>query len=75
MFAEREHKARVICEGEESPETLRMKSLALKPADHSSFEAHSRKWQTTSDSVPKGLDTVQFNNWLFRQEGSNKYLR
>ncbi|PTB34877.1 hypothetical protein M441DRAFT_74731 [Trichoderma asperellum CBS 433.97] len=34
MFAERAYKARVICEGEDSPETLRVKSLAVKPADH-----------------------------------------
>lgn len=68
MFAERSYKARVICEGEDSPETLRVKSLAVKPADHSSFKAYSRKWQTTRDSVPKDLDTVQFDKWLFRQE-------
>ncbi|PON20065.1 hypothetical protein TGAM01_v211069 [Trichoderma gamsii] len=68
MFAERASKARVICEGEDSPETLRVKSLAVKPADHSSFEVYSRKWQTTRDSVPKDLDTVQFDKWLFRQE-------
>ncbi|UKZ97206.1 uncharacterized protein TrAFT101_011971 [Trichoderma asperellum] len=34
MFAERAYKARVICEGEDSPETLRVKSLAVKPAYH-----------------------------------------
>lgn len=68
IFAERAYKARVICEGEDSPETLRVKSLALKPADHSSFGVYSKKWQTTRDMVPKGLDTVQFDNWLFRQE-------
>ncbi|KAF4624534.1 hypothetical protein G7Y89_g13638 [Cudoniella acicularis] len=61
IFAERAYKARVICEGEDSPETLRVKSLALKPAVHSSFEAYSRKWKRTRDSVPKGLDTVEFN--------------
>lgn len=68
IFAERAYKARVICEGEDSPETLKVKSLALKPAVHSSFEAHSRKWKRTRDSVPKGLDTVEFDKWLFRQE-------
>lgn len=66
IFAERVRKARVICEGEDSSETLRVKSLALKPAGHCSFEAYSRKWRTTRDSVPEGLDTVQFNSWLFR---------
>ncbi|KAL7917056.1 hypothetical protein ACQKWADRAFT_307697 [Trichoderma austrokoningii] len=68
IFAERAYEARLICEGEDSPATLRVKSLAVKPADHSSFKVFSRKWQTTKDSVPKGLNTVQFNKWLFRQE-------
>ncbi|TGO64697.1 hypothetical protein BCON_0006g01000 [Botryotinia convoluta] len=68
IFAERAYKARVICEGEDSPDTLRVKSLALKPAVHSSFEVYSRKWKSVRDSVPKGLDTVEFDKWLFRQK-------
>ncbi|KAH6704279.1 hypothetical protein BKA61DRAFT_581510 [Leptodontidium sp. MPI-SDFR-AT-0119] len=60
MFAERFHKTRVICRDEDSPETLRMKSLALKRSGHSSFEVYSRKWKTTRNSVPKGLDTAAF---------------
>lgn len=68
VFAERAYKVRVVCEGEDSPETLRVKTLGLNPSDHSSFRAYSNKWQTTRKLVPKGLDTVQFNKWLFRQE-------
>jgi hypothetical protein len=68
IFAERAHKARVICDGDDSPETLRVKSLALKPADHSSFEVYSSKWRTTRNSIPEGLDTVQFDKWLFMQD-------
>jgi hypothetical protein len=68
IFAERAYKVRVLYEGEDSPETLRIKSLAFKPADHSSFGVYSNQWQTTRELVPKGLDMVQFNNWLFRQE-------
>ncbi|OJD10723.1 hypothetical protein AJ78_08341 [Emergomyces pasteurianus Ep9510] len=69
IFAERAYKARVICEGEDSPDTLCMKSLASQPADHSSFGVCSNKWQTTRESIPKGLDMLQFDKWLFRQEG------
>lgn len=69
IFAERAYKARVICEGEDSPDTLRMKSLAFKPADHSSFGVYSNKWHTTRESIAKGLDMLQFDKWLFRQEG------
>lgn len=67
VFAERAYKARVICEGEDSPDTRRMKSLAFKPAVHSSFGVYSNQWQTSRESIPKGLDTVHFNRWLFRQ--------
>jgi hypothetical protein len=67
IFAERAYKARVNCEGEDSPETQRMKTFASKPSDHSSFEAYSRKWRTKRNSVPKGLDTMEFTKWLFRQ--------
>ncbi|EMR83913.1 putative set domain-containing protein 5 protein [Botrytis cinerea BcDW1] len=68
IFAERAYKARVICEGEDSPETLRAKSFALKPAVHGSFEVYSRKWKSVRDSASKGLDTDDFDKWLFRQK-------
>ncbi|KAL3426788.1 set domain-containing protein 5 [Phlyctema vagabunda] len=67
-FAERAYKARVICEGEDSPATLRAKALALQPTLYSNFEAYSRKWKSTRASVPKGLDAVNFDKWLFRQQ-------
>lgn len=68
VFAERAYKVRVICEGEDSPETQRAKSLALKPADHGSFRLCSMKWKTRREMVPKGLDTAQFEQWLWREQ-------
>jgi hypothetical protein len=65
VFAERAYKARVICEGEDSPATRRAKYLALKPAAHYSFEICSTKWKTTREMIPEGFNTVQFENWLF----------
>ncbi|EPE33266.1 hypothetical protein GLAREA_06278 [Glarea lozoyensis ATCC 20868] len=58
VFAERAYKARVVCEGEDSPETVKVMSLALRPAIHISFEAYSRKLKRTRNSVTKGLDTI-----------------
>ncbi|ROW01302.1 hypothetical protein VMCG_05980 [Cytospora schulzeri] len=52
VFAEKAYKARVVCEGEESPETKRVKSLSLKPADHGSFGLCSTKWKTTRNMSP-----------------------
>ncbi|KAF2703655.1 SET domain-containing protein [Pleomassaria siparia CBS 279.74] len=67
VFADRAYKGYVICEGENSPEAQRVKSLGLKPAAHVSFELCSTKWKTTRGMVPKSLDSVQFEKWLFRE--------
>jgi hypothetical protein len=68
ILAERAYKVRVICEGEDSPSTQRMQSLALKPADHSSFGVYSMKWKTTREMIPRGLNKTQFEEWLFGKQ-------
>jgi hypothetical protein len=65
-FAEKAYEARVICEGEDSPETQNMKSLARKPEDHRNYGGCSKRWNTTKKMVPKNLDAAQFDKWLFR---------
>ena len=65
-FAERGFKSRVICEGEDSPETQRVKSLKENPAGHRSFGA-SNRWKTSKRSIPKGLDNSGFETWLWRE--------
>ncbi|TVY42479.1 SET domain-containing protein [Lachnellula subtilissima] len=65
-FAERAFKSRVICEGEDSPETQNMKGLMEKPAMHRNFGA-SKRWRTAKGLVPKGLDSVGFEKWLWRR--------
>lgn len=67
IFADKAYQARVVCEGEDSPETQRVKAFALKPAAHASYGLCSMKWRTRKETVPKGLDVVQFEKWLFRQ--------
>jgi hypothetical protein len=62
VFAERGYKARIICEGEDSLETAKMKALALKPMNHSSFGAYSTKWKSLRDEIPKGLGVMQFES-------------
>ncbi|OAL46819.1 hypothetical protein IQ07DRAFT_545876, partial [Pyrenochaeta sp. DS3sAY3a] len=66
--AERAYKARVMCEGENSPETRSMKALSLRPANHASFELCSIRWRTRREMVPKGLNEEEFDIWLFRLE-------
>lgn len=67
-FAERAYRSRVCCEGEDSPQTKRMKLISAKPASHMSHAMLSKKWNTTKKMVPKGLDEAQFEAWLFREQ-------
>lgn len=66
VFAERGHKSRVICEGEDSPETGKLKNLMENPAGHRNFGTSTR-WKTTKGLVPEGLDAGEFERWLWRQ--------
>lgn len=66
MFAKRGYDSRITCEGEDSPETQKMKNLMANPAQHRSFGA-SKKWKTGKGLIPKGLDSDKFEKWLWRQ--------
>ncbi len=66
VFAQRGHKSRVICEGEDSPGTRKVKHLMENPTGHRNFGASAR-WKTAKGLVPKGLDTGGFERWLWRQ--------
>ena len=66
VFAEKGHKSTVICEGEDSPETRKVKKLMDNPADHRNFGASTR-WKTAIGLVPKGLDVGGFESWWWRQ--------
>ena len=66
VFAQEGYKARVICEGEDSPETQKMKTLMQNPAGHRNFGASTR-WKTAKGLVPKGLDAGGFEAWLWRR--------
>ncbi|KAI3390900.1 hypothetical protein diail_8429 [Diaporthe ilicicola] len=68
VFAGRAHEARVSCEGGDSPEALRVKSLSLRPTDHLRYGLCSMKWKSRTSMVPKGLDEAQFEAWLFREK-------
>jgi hypothetical protein len=55
-----------MCEGEDSPETRKIKDLIENPTGHRNFEA-SKRWQTAKRLVPKGLDTDEFEKWLWKR--------
>lgn len=66
VFAGRGYKSRVVCEGEDSPETQKVKNLMENPASHRNFGASTR-WRTAKGLVPKGLNADEFERWLWRQ--------
>lgn len=66
VFTGRGHKSRVICEGEDSPETRKVKNLMENPAGYRNFGASTR-WKTVKRLVPRGLDAGRFERWLWRQ--------
>ncbi|KAJ5169589.1 uncharacterized protein N7500_002372 [Penicillium coprophilum] len=64
-FAERSYKARVASEGE-NHETIRIQRLMEDPTRHASFGL-STKWKSSKNQVPRGLNSDEFEKWLWRQ--------
>ncbi|KAI2623100.1 SET domain-containing protein [Hypoxylon sp. NC1633] len=67
VFAERAYKARVICEGEDSPSTQRMKRFMEDPTSHTRFGAYSSKWKGSDKFSPSSLNETEFDAWLWRR--------
>ncbi|KAI1773180.1 hypothetical protein F4818DRAFT_423497 [Hypoxylon cercidicola] len=66
-FAERAYRARIICEGEDSPLTQRMKRFMENPASHRSFGCYSKKWRGSDKFSPSSLSATEFEAWLWRR--------
>lgn len=67
MFAERAYRARIVCEGEDSPLTQRMKRFMDNPASHNNFGVYSTKWKGSDKYSPSSLNTTEFEAWLWRR--------
>ncbi|KAI1763147.1 SET domain-containing protein [Hypoxylon sp. FL1150] len=67
VFAERAYRARVICEGEDSPLTQRMKRCMDNPASHKSFGCYSKKWKGSDKFSPFSLGGDELEAWLWRR--------
>ncbi|KAI9163965.1 SET domain-containing protein [Paramyrothecium foliicola] len=77
IFAERAHAARIILEGEDSPEVKRLKALAANPSKHSAYKPSS-SWATSTSDIPSNMSEVDFEAWLWksprvRTKVSSKY--
>ncbi|OJD18272.1 hypothetical protein AJ78_01711 [Emergomyces pasteurianus Ep9510] len=67
VFAQRAYNGRVVLEGEDSPETMRLKAIADNPSSHGLFEA-TKSWEQSVKAIPKDLSGANFENWLWRQK-------
>ncbi|KAF3910762.1 hypothetical protein ABW20_dc0100574 [Dactylellina cionopaga] len=65
IFAQRQLKLRILCEGEDSPEMARIDKLISNPASHLNFGI-SRRWKRAKSMVPKGLSPDEFEEWLWK---------
>ncbi|KAJ8122048.1 hypothetical protein ONZ43_g1656 [Nemania bipapillata] len=66
VFAERSYRARVACEGEDSPETKRVGTFMQNPAAHFGFAQGSKMWRTSKNAQPKSIGVDEFEKWLWR---------
>lgn len=67
IFAERAALGWMVLEGEDSSRVLQNRDLTQDPSKHV-FYGMSMKWKTAVDDIPQGLDSKEFENWLWRRE-------
>lgn len=67
VFAGKSYISRATCEGRGSPEARRLKGLMDDPTNHANFGT-SMKWKSAKADIPKGVDAVELEKWLWRGE-------
>lgn len=67
VFAEYAYKARIVCEGEDSPETKRMGMLMREPSAHPSYAVYSKSWKSERGAKSHGLGRMKFEKWLWHE--------
>ncbi|KAF2724464.1 hypothetical protein K431DRAFT_144982 [Polychaeton citri CBS 116435] len=67
MFAERAYEARTAYEGGDSPLAERMEKLMRNPTSHASYGSCSTRWKTRKEVIPKDVDVLEFDKWLWRR--------
>ncbi|KAK3364665.1 hypothetical protein B0T25DRAFT_470953 [Lasiosphaeria hispida] len=66
VFAQRAYAARVVVEGEDSPDAARVRKYAERPAAHRLFGT-TMKWRQAVTKIPLGLKGDEFENWLWKK--------
>ncbi|EXK24746.1 hypothetical protein FOMG_18549 [Fusarium oxysporum f. sp. melonis 26406] len=71
VFTERAAAGWLVLEGDDSPRVLNAKKLAQDPSSHDAY-GNSTAWRTAVDDVPQGLDSNEFENWIWKREKENE---
>ncbi|KAG9229576.1 hypothetical protein BJ875DRAFT_537640 [Amylocarpus encephaloides] len=64
VFAQKAYETRLYMEGEDSPDTQKMKSFMANPANHMAF-GFSESCVQSKEEVPKNVDAQEFDRWLW----------
>ena len=67
IFAERATLGSIVFEGDDSSRVLQNRALFPDPSKHELYGL-SMKWKTTVDDIPQGLNSKEFEDWLWRRE-------
>lgn len=65
VFAQRAYDVRIVCEGEESPAAIKLKSLIAEPFMHQLYGT-SMRWERSLNWIPHGLGKEEFEEWLWK---------
>lgn len=68
VFAERAHEVRLILEGADSPETMRLAKLIKDPSTHGLYDS-TKSWAQPVTAIPRDLSGEEFEQWLWRLKG------
>lgn len=71
VFTERAAAGWLVVEGDDSLRVLKTKQLARNPSSHDTY-GNSAAWKTAVDDVPQGLDSNEFEDWLWKREKKNE---
>ncbi|PGG95507.1 hypothetical protein AJ79_10018 [Helicocarpus griseus UAMH5409] len=66
VFAQKAYAGRVLLEGKDSPETMRLKALVEKPSSHGLFGT-TKAWAQPAKAIPKDLNKADLQDWLWMQ--------
>lgn len=67
IFAERAYAARVLVEGDDSPEAARMAAFVEQPTLHPLYQPSD---DVTGVEIPQGMDESEFEDWLWKQHST-----